>query len=137
MAEVATGQKSGVRRPRLGHEAVVAAAEALVDEHGYDELTMTSLAAALDTRVSTLYNHVDEPRGPALGDPDPGHAAARAPGALDRDGPHRHRRDARAERGVPRLRARLPAPLQRHDPHARSTATPTSRPPSTRPRRSR
>ena len=59
MAEVANGPKTGVRRPRLDHEAVVAAAEALVDEHGYDELTMTSLAAALDTRVSTLYNHVE------------------------------------------------------------------------------
>lgn len=46
------------RRPRLDQEAVVAAAEALVDEHGYDALTMTSLAGALDTRVSSLYNHV-------------------------------------------------------------------------------
>ncbi|HWI42575.1 MAG TPA: WHG domain-containing protein [Nocardioides sp.] len=47
-----------VRRPRLDQEAVLQAAEALVDRDGYDALTMTSLAAELDTRVSSLYNHV-------------------------------------------------------------------------------
>lgn len=46
------------RRPRLHHEAVVAAAEGLVDRHGYDALTMTSLAGELGARVSSLYNHV-------------------------------------------------------------------------------
>ncbi|WP_370289549.1 TetR/AcrR family transcriptional regulator [Nocardioides sp.] len=46
------------RRPRLDREAVLVAAEELVDRDGYDALTMTSLAAELDTRVSSLYNHV-------------------------------------------------------------------------------
>lgn len=46
------------RRARLDHETVVLAAEALVDRDGYDALTMTLLAAELDTRVSSLYNHV-------------------------------------------------------------------------------
>ena len=46
------------RRARLDHETVVVAAEALVDRDGYDALSMTLLAAELDTRVSSLYNHV-------------------------------------------------------------------------------
>ncbi|MBU1801060.1 TetR/AcrR family transcriptional regulator [Nocardioides sp.] len=46
------------RRARLDHETVVLAAEALVDREGYDTLSMTLLAAELDTRVSSLYNHV-------------------------------------------------------------------------------
>jgi len=46
------------RRGRLDQEAVLQAAEALVDRDGYDALTMTSLATELDARVSSLYNHV-------------------------------------------------------------------------------
>jgi AcrR family transcriptional regulator len=46
------------RRPRLDHESVLKAAEALVDREGYDTLSMTLLAGELDTRVSSLYNHV-------------------------------------------------------------------------------
>lgn len=46
------------RRPRLDHETVLKAAETLVDREGYDALSMTLLAAELDTRVSSLYNHV-------------------------------------------------------------------------------
>lgn len=46
------------RRARLDHETVVLAAEVLVDREGYDALTMTLLAGELDTRVSSLYNHV-------------------------------------------------------------------------------
>ncbi len=46
------------RRPRLDQETVLQAAETLVDRDGYDALTMTLLAAELDTRVSSLYNHV-------------------------------------------------------------------------------
>jgi AcrR family transcriptional regulator len=46
------------RRPRLDQEAVLQAAETLVDREGYDALTMTLLAGELDTRVSSLYNHV-------------------------------------------------------------------------------
>ena len=46
------------RRARLDQEAVLQAAEALVDQDGYDALTMTSLAAELEARVSSLYNHV-------------------------------------------------------------------------------
>ncbi len=47
-----------IRRPRLDQETVLRAAEVLVDRDGYDALTMTLLAAELDTRVSSLYNHV-------------------------------------------------------------------------------
>lgn len=46
------------RRGRLDQEAVLRAAEALIDRDGYDALTMTSLAAELEARVSSLYNHV-------------------------------------------------------------------------------
>ena len=46
------------RRGRLDQEAVLTAAETLVDRDGYDALTMTSLAAELEARVSSLYNHV-------------------------------------------------------------------------------
>lgn len=53
-----TTEKTRQRRPRLDHESVLKAAEALVDREGYDTLSMTLLAAELDTRVSSLYNHV-------------------------------------------------------------------------------
>jgi len=53
-----TTEKARQRRPRLDHESVLKAAEALVDREGYDTLSMTLLAAELDTRVSSLYNHV-------------------------------------------------------------------------------
>lgn len=46
------------RRGRLDQEVVLSAAETLIDRDGYDALTMTSLAAELDARVSSLYNHV-------------------------------------------------------------------------------
>ncbi|MDN5746240.1 MAG: WHG domain-containing protein [Nocardioidaceae bacterium] len=46
------------RRGRLDQEAVLQAAELVVDRDGYDDLTMTSLATYLDARVSSLYNHV-------------------------------------------------------------------------------
>lgn len=46
------------RRARLDQEAVVSAAEAIVDRDGYDALTMTLLAGELGARVSSLYNHV-------------------------------------------------------------------------------
>ena len=46
------------RRPRLDQETVLRAAEGLVDRDGFDALSMTLLAAELDTRVSSLYNHV-------------------------------------------------------------------------------
>jgi AcrR family transcriptional regulator len=53
-----TTPKARERRARLDHETVLAAAETLVDREGYDALTMTLLAAELQTRVSSLYNHV-------------------------------------------------------------------------------
>jgi AcrR family transcriptional regulator len=45
-------------RTRLDRAQVLAAAEAIVDEHGWDELTMARLAAALGIKVPSLYNHV-------------------------------------------------------------------------------
>ncbi len=55
---VETTSRVPERRARLDHETVVVAAEVLVDRDGYDALSMTLLAAELDTRVSSLYNHV-------------------------------------------------------------------------------
>jgi AcrR family transcriptional regulator len=49
---------SGERRHRLDRESVLSAAEELVDEHGLDAVTMTMLAARLDAKVPSLYNHV-------------------------------------------------------------------------------
>ena len=43
---------------RLDHERVVAAAEQVVDERGWDSLTMAALAGALGTTGPSLYNHV-------------------------------------------------------------------------------
>jgi AcrR family transcriptional regulator len=43
---------------RLDREQVVAAAEAVVDELGWDRLTMAALATALGTTGPSLYNHV-------------------------------------------------------------------------------
>jgi len=51
-------ETTGAKRRRLDRNAVVIAAEEYVDQHGYDALTMTVLAGELDTRVSSLYNHV-------------------------------------------------------------------------------
>lgn len=45
-------------RPRLGRDAVLSAAETIVDKEGADGLTMTALAGALGVKVSSLYNHV-------------------------------------------------------------------------------
>lgn len=55
-ADTAAAPKA--RRARLDHETVLQAAEDLVDRGGYDALSMTLLARELDTRVSSLYNHV-------------------------------------------------------------------------------
>jgi AcrR family transcriptional regulator len=46
------------KRRRLDHEQVVAAAERIVDEQGWDRLTMAALAAEVGTKVPSLYNHV-------------------------------------------------------------------------------
>lgn len=51
-------QRTRARRARLDRESVLVAAEILVDRDGFDALTMTLLAGELDTRVSSLYNHV-------------------------------------------------------------------------------
>jgi AcrR family transcriptional regulator len=47
------------RRRRLDREAVLTAAEAVLDRDGVSALTMTSLAVQVGTKVSSLYNHVD------------------------------------------------------------------------------
>jgi AcrR family transcriptional regulator len=48
--------RQGLRR--LDHEQVVVAAEQVVDERGWDHLTMAALAGALGTTGPSLYNHV-------------------------------------------------------------------------------
>jgi AcrR family transcriptional regulator len=53
-------------RRRIDREQVLDAAEAIVDEHGWDRLTMAALAGGLGIKVPSLYNHVeglDELRG--------------------------------------------------------------------------
>ena len=45
-------------RKRLDREAVLVAAEALVDRDGWAELTMTALANELGVKVPSLYNHI-------------------------------------------------------------------------------
>jgi AcrR family transcriptional regulator len=45
-------------RPRLDREAVLAAAEALVEREGWQHLTMTARANELGVKVPSLYNHV-------------------------------------------------------------------------------
>lgn len=44
---------------RLNRAAVLDAAESLVDQSGWRELTMTALAAEVGIRVPSLYTHVD------------------------------------------------------------------------------
>lgn len=54
----ATPTDAPTRRARLDQQTVVETAERLLDTVEWDDLTMTVLAAALETRVSSLYNHV-------------------------------------------------------------------------------
>ena len=50
---------AATERPRrLDRERVVVTAEQIVDRDGFDALSMTLLAGELETRVSSLYNHV-------------------------------------------------------------------------------
>lgn len=45
-------------RARLNHEAVIAAAAAIVDADGLDNLTLTRLAERLGVRSPSLFNHI-------------------------------------------------------------------------------
>ena len=45
-------------RRRLDREAVLSAAETIVDRNGAEALSMTALATELGVKVSSLYNHV-------------------------------------------------------------------------------
>lgn len=47
------------RRAGLSTEAVIDAAALLADELGFEHLTITALAAQLDVKPPSLYNHVD------------------------------------------------------------------------------
>jgi len=60
----------------LTREAVLVAAEALVDRDGWRQLTMTALAAKLGIRVPSLYTHVENVEATL------GAVQARAHGAL-------------------------------------------------------
>jgi len=53
-----TGAGPHDARRRLTRADVVVAAEHLVDEHGWDGLTMTDLAARLGVKAPSLYTHV-------------------------------------------------------------------------------
>lgn len=50
-------------RRRLDRDAVLRAAESIVDEAGAAALTMTALASALGVKTSSLYNHVSSLEG--------------------------------------------------------------------------
>jgi AcrR family transcriptional regulator len=47
-----------VRRRNLDRSAIVAAAAAIADAQGLDQLTLAAVAARLEVRVPSLYNHV-------------------------------------------------------------------------------
>jgi AcrR family transcriptional regulator len=52
------GEPSPIVRSRLGRDEVFAAAEDLVDEVGWDALTMSALAARLGVKAPSLYHHI-------------------------------------------------------------------------------
>lgn len=63
---MARGQKEPIRRRTLTREKVVDAAIGIIDEVGWDPLSMTSLSARLEVVTASLYNHVrnlDDVRG--------------------------------------------------------------------------
>jgi AcrR family transcriptional regulator len=63
---MARGQKEPIRRRTLTREKVVDAAIDIIDELGWDPLSMTSLSARLEVVTASLYNHVrnlDDVRG--------------------------------------------------------------------------
>ncbi|NGZ99911.1 hypothetical protein G5V59_05610 [Nocardioides sp. W3-2-3] len=88
------------RRGRLDQEAVLQAAEALVDRDGYDALTMTSLAAEPRGARLLALQPRREPGGPPRAGPGPRDADARRARPRGRHGPRRHRRPACAEPGA-------------------------------------
>ncbi len=52
------GSQARHERARLTFEDVLEAAETIIDRSGWDQLTMTDLAAELGVRVPSLYHHV-------------------------------------------------------------------------------
>ncbi|MFC9552195.1 TetR/AcrR family transcriptional regulator [Rhodococcus sp. NPDC056960] len=63
---MAKGQNGPIRRRTLTRDKVVDAAIGIIDEHGWEALSMTSLSAALNVVTASLYNHVrnlDDIRG--------------------------------------------------------------------------
>lgn len=52
-------QPSAPTRSRIGRDEVFAAAEELVDQVGWDGLTMSSLATKLGVKAPSLYHHVN------------------------------------------------------------------------------
>ncbi|MCQ4117757.1 TetR/AcrR family transcriptional regulator [Rhodococcus tibetensis] len=63
---MAKGQNGPIRRRTLTRDKVVDAAIEIIDELGWDPLSMTSLSARLEVVTASLYNHVrnlDDVRG--------------------------------------------------------------------------
>ncbi|MDO1477761.1 TetR/AcrR family transcriptional regulator [Rhodococcus ruber] len=61
-----TGEHRPIRRRNLSREKVIDAASAVVDESGWEQLTMSTLAGRLGIVTASLYNHVrglDDVRG--------------------------------------------------------------------------
>ncbi len=58
MGEQPQASRRGGRPPRLSVDAIATAAEAIVEEHGMEALTMRRLARELESSPTALYRHV-------------------------------------------------------------------------------
>lgn len=58
--EPVTTTRPRTNAPYLDRDTLIAAAAGLVDTNGWNELTMSKVAEAVDRHVSSLYSHVDD-----------------------------------------------------------------------------
>ncbi len=83
---------SGRRPARLSRDSIVNAALTFLDREGWDALTINALATQLGTKGPSLYNHVQQPRGPAPHRADAGGRRHHRDAQDGRAGPHPRRR---------------------------------------------
>lgn len=105
---------------RLNQDLVVEAAVALADEQGFDAVTLAAVAARLEIRIPSLYNHVSGLAGlryqmsvwatKTVGDAIRRAAFGKAGGDALRGIAVAYRQFAREHPGVYRLTLRAPAP---------------------------
>ena len=103
------------RVPRAGltRASVTEAGAALVDEIGFDQLSMGLLAERLGVKTPSLYKHVASQADLAHRDRRPGHDRVRRRHPRRHPGPGRQRRPRRRGAGDADLRARAPRPVRR------------------------